>query len=348
MKSIAFKFAQVALTNIDREDRLTDFLLTKEADGPQPAVRSDLSSDRSRSSALDALGDSIEAIGVLHPVILNETADGYKIICGHRRVTIGQALGFAEIPARITDSPLDAETRLALNLTENRSHRSYSDIEKGRIIHKLVGAGVSEGIIIKKYMPILGLERSKKLFQGFSRVPGFATGLQVLLHEMNVPIRVFSGLSQWPADSLDTAFKLFASLRPGVNKWRELIELAEEIARIENKSPGDILGREEIQAIVAQTGMQGHEKYDRIVQTLTPLRYPALHDLRVKIARALDQLSLGPRTKIRVHESFETEEVKIEITGRDPKSLIQEVERLATAVKSKAMEELLRVLRQLK
>jgi hypothetical protein len=353
MKSIAFKFTQVALTNIDRKDRLTDYSLSPQllaggADGPRGAVRSDTSSNSPRPGTLDSLTDSIQEIGVIHPVILGKTTAGYTIICGHRRVRVGQTLGLAEIPARVAQSDLGPEIQLRLNLMENRSHRSYSDIEKGRIIHKLVRAGVSEEIIIRKYMPILGLERSKKLYQEFSRVPSFVTDLQILLHETNVPMRIFSRLLHWSEPCRDTALRLFASLRPGINKWRELLELAEEIARIENKSPGEIFRKEEIQNIIAQNGIEAHEKYDRIVKTLTPWRYPVLHDLRMKVASILDQLSLGPQTKICVHESFETEEIKIEIKGRDHKSLIEEMERLGNATRSNAMGELLRILRELK
>lgn len=327
MKSIAFKFTHVALTNIDLEDCLTDFLLS-----PEP----------------DSLKDSIKEIGVINPVTLMKSADRWKIICGHRRVKICQTLGLSEIPACATDSDLDPETMLALNLTENRSHRSYSDIEKGRIIDKLVNAGGSGKIIIRKYMPIIGVERSKKLFQEFSRIPCLETGLQNLLHELNVPLRIFSPLLEWSLPCRDAAQKLFSDVRPGINKWRELLELAEEIARIENKLPGEIFRREEIESILAQTNLQVHEKYDQILKFMTALRYPVLTDLRKKIAQALDQLSLGPRTKIRIQESLETEEIKIEIKGRDQKSLIDEVERLAIATRSDAMGELLRILRELK
>ncbi len=327
MKSISFKFTQVALTNIDMEDRRTDFSLV---------------------SALDTLKDSIEQIGVIHPVVLKKTAERWKIICGHRRVMICQTLGIAEIPARVVESGLDAEAMLVLNLTENRAHRSFSDIEKGRIINKLADAGVSGEDIIGKYMPILGLERSKKLYQDFSRVPCLETGLQILLHEMNVPLRIFSPLLQWVASCRDAAQNLFSNIRPGINKWRELLELTGEIARIENQSPGDIIRRPEIQSLLAQNDLQAHEKYDQIVQTMTAWRYPVLTDLRIKIARAMDQLSLGPRTKIRIQESLETEEIKIEIKGRDQKSLVDEVEKLANATRTDAMGELLRILRELK
>lgn len=316
------------MTSIDLEEGLTNFSLLQ--------------------NKPDSLQDSIEAIGVIHPVVLMKSADSYKIICGHRRVLICKTLGIIEIPARVTDAELGSETLLSLNLTENRSHRSYSDIEKGRIIDKLIVAGVSDETIIQKYMPILDLARSKKLYQEFSRVPCFETDLQNLLHEMNMPLRIFSRLLQWSEPCRETALNLFATLRPGINKWRELLELAEEIARIENKLPGDIFRSGEIQTILSQNDLQAHEKYDQIVETLTPLRYPVLTDLRKKIARAIDQLSLGPRTKIRIQESFETEEIKIEIKGRDQKSLIEEVERLGNAAKSEAMGELLLILRQLK
>jgi len=277
-----------------------------------------------------------------------KSADRWKVICGHRRANLCKTLGLADIPARVTDSDLDEETMLALNLTENRSHRSYSDVEKGRIIDKLLCAGVSGENIIKKYMPIMGLERSKKLYQEYSRVQCLETGLQYLLHELSVPLRIFSPLLRWSRADKNSAETLFSNVRPGINKWRELLELVEEIARIENLSPGNIFRREEIQSLLARSDLQAHEKFNQIMKSLKLWRYPVFTGLGIKIARAQDQLSLGPRTKIRIQESLETEEIKIEIRGRDQKSLVDEVEKLVTATRSPAMEELLRILRELK
>lgn len=319
--------AQIPLEAINRQDSLTDFSL-----GPMP----------------HALKASIQEICVIHPIVLAKSGDRLRIICGHRRVTACESLGLTEIPALVAESDLDDETMLMLNLTENHAHRTFSDIEKGRILNKLAGADVSEDIIIRKYMPLMGLERSKKMYQELSRVDRLNPALQKLLHELNVPLRVFSSLIQWDEPSRDAAEKLFAVLRPGINKWRELLELVEETAAIENQSPAELLHREEIQSNLAQNGLQAHEKYDRIVQTITPWRYPALSDLRKKIAQTLDKLPLGPRTKIRIQESFETEDIKIEIKGRDQKSLVDEVEKLERASRSEAMGELMRILRELK
>ncbi|GJL78616.1 MAG: hypothetical protein NPINA01_16050 [Nitrospinaceae bacterium] len=317
----------IPLQAIDRQDSLTDFSLN-----PVP----------------DALKDSIQEIGVIHPVLLANSGDRFRIICGHRRVAACESLSLTEIPTLTAQSDLSDETLIKLNLTENRAHRSYSDVEKARVLRKLRGADVSEKIIIEKYMPLMGMERSKKWYEDLSAIDRLSPALQKLLHESNVPVRNFYPLLKWDAASCDAAESLFAVVRPGINKWRDLLELLDETARIENLSPAELLHREEIQTVLAQNDLQAHEKYDQIVQTIIPWRTPVLAGLRKKIAQTLDKLSLGPQTKIRIQESLEIDDIKIEIKGRDTKSLAREVDRLAEAARSDAMTELLRILKELK
>ena len=325
---ITFKiFQQIPIQSIHREDSLTNFSF-----GPLP----------------DSLMTSIKEIGVVHPVALTKSGDRFQIVCGHRRVAAAESLHLPEIHALVAESPLDEETMLRLNLIENFAHRTFSDIEKGRVLNKLASSDVPADRIIRQYMPLLGLQRSKKLYQDFSGIHRLNPSLQKLLHESNVPLRIFSPLCQWDPPSREAAEKLFAILRPGVNKWRELLELISETAGIENKTPNELIARKEIQSTLNQTDLQAHEKYDRVLQTITPWRYPVLSQLRKSIAQTLDRLPLGQQTKIRIQESFESEEIKIEIKGRDQKSLIEEVEGLKGAVGSQAMADLLRILRELK
>ena len=320
------RLTQIPLAALDRQDSLTDFSL-----GPVP----------------DALTASIQEIGVVHPIVLQKSGDRFQIVCGHCRVAASESLNRTEISALVLESALDAKTMLTLNLAENRAHRIFSDIEKGRILNKLADADVSENTIIEKYMPLMALERSKKLHRDLSAVERFTPALQKLLHERNVPLRIFSSLTRWDAPGQDAAEKLFSVLRPGINKWRDLLELAEETAVIKKTSPGELLCRKEIQSALAQNDLSPHEKFDRIVQMLTPWRYPALSDLRKKIAQTLDRLPLGPQTKIRIQESFETQDIKIEIKGRGQKALVEETEKLERAARSEAMGELMRILREL-
>ena len=179
--NLTYTFKSVPIKNIDRGDKLTHFSL---------------------SAPADSLRKSIEEIGIIHPIILAPLGDRFRIVCGHRRVKISSQLQINEIPARILDPVPDDESMLTLSLSENRFHHHYTDIEKGIILSKLSEANVTEIPIIEKYMPMLGLEKSKKLLDDHLGANQFVLSLKILLHEMNVPLRVFSVFFNWDKESI--------------------------------------------------------------------------------------------------------------------------------------------------
>lgn len=50
--------------------------------------------------SLDALKDSIETVGLLHPIIVTSS---WRLVCGQRRMEAAKLLGWQEIPAHIVD-----------------------------------------------------------------------------------------------------------------------------------------------------------------------------------------------------------------------------------------------------
>ena len=154
-------FKSVSVKSVNVDDQLTNFSLGVPA---------------------DSLQQSIEEVGVMHPVTLVPVGNGFRIVCGHRRVKISSQLQTKEIPARILDLAPNDETMLMLNLSENQLHHHYSDIEKGLILFKLSEARVPEKRIMEKYMPMLGLEKSKKLLDDYLKANQLVLGLKTLLH----------------------------------------------------------------------------------------------------------------------------------------------------------------------
>ena len=74
---------------------------------------------------MDALAESIKMHGVVSPVIvrpLENTADEYEIISGHRRVMASQKAGITEIPALIVSLDRDAA---AIVLVDSNLHREH-------------------------------------------------------------------------------------------------------------------------------------------------------------------------------------------------------------------------------
>jgi len=315
-------FKSVPIKSIDVDDQLTSF---------------------SWGVPADSFQQSIEEVGVIHPVTLVPLGNRFRIVCGHRRVKIASQLKTNEIQARILDPAPSEESMLMLNLSENQFLHQYSDIEKGFILSKLCEVNVPEIRIIEKYMPMLGLEKSKKLLDDYLSTNQLTTGLKTLLHELNVPVRIFSVLFNWNTESAMAAERFFSVLRPGVNKWRDLLEWIDEISTRDEITPLDLFELPELQSVLNQNDLAPNVRYDRIRQILHSRRYPILSDLRVRLARSLDALKLDDKTKVHVQDSFESDEIRIEMKFRTRDEFVNQLEKLVRASDSEALDELISI-----
>ena len=84
-------FKSVSIKSINVDDQLTNF---------------------SWGVPADSLQQSIEEVGVIHPVTLVPIGNGFRIVCGHRRVKISSQIQKKEIPARILDLAPSARSAL--------------------------------------------------------------------------------------------------------------------------------------------------------------------------------------------------------------------------------------------
>ncbi len=78
--------------------------------------------------ALDELRGSIEAFGVLVPVIVRERDDGYELIAGERRLRAAQAAGLHAIPAIVRAA--DDRESLEVAIIENLQRENLDALEE--------------------------------------------------------------------------------------------------------------------------------------------------------------------------------------------------------------------------
>jgi ParB family chromosome partitioning protein len=79
-------------------------------------------------TALAELAASIEASGLLQPVVVRPRDGGYQLIAGERRWRAVERLGWAKIPAVIKD--VDDQTLLTLALIENLQRNDLTPIDE--------------------------------------------------------------------------------------------------------------------------------------------------------------------------------------------------------------------------
>ncbi len=92
-------------------------------------------SDRFRKDLGDVseLVESIVQVGLLNPITVESTGDGFRLIAGERRLTAYRKLGLAEIPARVAEDISDARDALIAERDENTARKEMLPSEKAAL-----------------------------------------------------------------------------------------------------------------------------------------------------------------------------------------------------------------------
>lgn len=91
---------------------------------------------RMNDEALATLAESIRQHGVIQPILVTETIDGYQLVAGERRVRAARMAGLERIPAIVRQ--LADRQQLELALVENLQREDLDPIEAARAYRQLI------------------------------------------------------------------------------------------------------------------------------------------------------------------------------------------------------------------
>ncbi len=84
---------------------------------------------------LRELADSIRVQGVVQPIVVRPSGDGYELVAGERRWRAAQLAGLANIPALVRD--LDDQSTAAVGLIENIQREDLNALEEAEALARL-------------------------------------------------------------------------------------------------------------------------------------------------------------------------------------------------------------------
>lgn len=105
-------------------------------------------------ASLKELSDSIREKGVIEPLIVRRSIDGYELVAGERRWRASRMAGLEEVPAVIIDAT--DEESLELAIIENIQREDLNAIEEAEAYRSLMGFGLSQEDVARK----VGKERA--------------------------------------------------------------------------------------------------------------------------------------------------------------------------------------------
>lgn len=88
------------------------------------------------ATELESLATSIRAHGVLQPIIVVATLDGYQLIAGERRLRAAKMAGLERIPAIVRDA--SEQDQLELALVENLQRTDLNPMEEAHAYRRLI------------------------------------------------------------------------------------------------------------------------------------------------------------------------------------------------------------------
>ncbi len=104
---------------------------------------------------IKSLADSIREHGVLQPILVTPTKDGYQLVAGERRWRAAKELGLDSIPAIVRE--VTAKESLGVALVENLQREDLNPIEKAKAFWELMEVFELTQEKVGKYV---GLDRS--------------------------------------------------------------------------------------------------------------------------------------------------------------------------------------------
>jgi len=270
------------------------------------------------------LTSSIRRVGLLQPVLLRKLpSQKYQIVSGFKRVLACRDLDFETIDAFVYDlESLEDLEGFRWNLWDTLAVRTLNLAEKAIVLDKLLHRfGLEERGIVRDYMPILGLEPSLKVLEGYLQVHQLEEEVKDYLVAKEIPLKLALELLRFSPEDRKQILSLVRPLELNVHTLKEFLTLIEEVIGRDGIRVENLLDDSGIRDILANLMLSISQKTEKIRKILKRIRYPRLTGLEDQIQEKLQQLRLPKAISIAPPPFLEGDQLKVTFQFRDKKDL---------------------------
>jgi ParB family chromosome partitioning protein len=316
--SVRFSERMIPLADILLEDQL--FRITTDED-----------------KSMEPLAASIAEVGLLSPPILRAVEGGrFQVVSGFRRLTALKILGLTSAACRVVEEGTDRLTCLKLSIADNVSRRSLNPVEQALAVDK-ISALVQDTGRLCALLSGLGVPISPSLVEKFKALLQLPQPVLTHVARETIPLSVAPLLVPMKEPDARALAEIFATLRLGTNKQREVAVLVREIAAREGTTVSGLLEKDKaIQDIFNGPQTDRGLQAARLRAYLEKRRFPALAQSQEHYRQLEKQLKLGRRARLCPPQHFEGPDFILELTFSDMTEFRRHaalVERLATGDK---------------
>ena len=256
------------------------------------------------NTSFEDLGTSIEVVGLLNPPFLSRQPSGYRIVAGFRRINACQSLGWSKIEAKVLEPGKPDIECVKLAVTDNSFQRSLNLIEISRSVGLIRSVIENDGILLKTATQ-LGLPNNLSILKKAETLFHLPWPIQEGILSGSISLAVALSLAKLKDDDAVGFTEIFATLKLSLNKQREILTLAGEIAVREDISVRELLEGKEIRDIIGADDLDRTQKTRNLRLYLKRRRFPELITAEKNFKSGLKKLKLGPGVQLNPPKYFE-------------------------------------------
>jgi len=261
---------------------------------------------------LERLRSSMKKVGLIQPVLVREKHSRYQIVCGFRRGSVCQELGWNEIEARVIHQGEDDLRLFSMSLHDNLTTRGFNSVEVAIALDKLVHHfRMDPPVVIETFLPLFSLETSEKILNTYLSLVSMEDEMKRYIVQEEVSRSNIRRLASMTSEDRMATLSLLSALKLGENHLREVLTLLEETAQRDRRTVREIIALREIQATLSHQNLTPSQRTEKVKKALLTLRYPRLSQLQETFETKRKGLNLPSGLSLQHPAFFEAKGVKI-------------------------------------
>ncbi len=283
----------------------------------------------------ESLADSINELGQVSPVFVQQSGDELELIAGYARTVTLQKMNRNVLVRLVTDA--DEQDKGLLYLTDNAARIPDDGMRLSALLY--FSAFLKGNELKSTLFPRLGVKpksKDAKWLLGWLKLPDI---WQAHLKSGNIPLATGPVLARMSDDDRKAIEPLFGELSWSRSNAVNMLNWLFEISKMQSVP---------IQAIMESTGLntilkQGFSPKDaiaRLTTTAKNARYPQLSNLQESFAKTARELTVGTKWRMTQPNNFETSGSELSIHIKDDTQLRQAADDLTAMSKRPQWEEI--------
>ena len=212
---------------------------------------------------------------------------------------------------------------------------SFSGVNVCRMLKNLHLYGFEKDKIVFEVLPRLGLKPSVRLLRQLLDLQEMLEMLEVQEQPfwqtdflMSLSCEDLLPLLKLSRNDFATVVGLAEKMEVSGKKWRNLLQVLDEVCRLKQTCAVEVLKFPEILEIFGRSSLQASVRYRLLKQRLDSWRYPELSDLRQRFEQGRQHLKLTPRMSLESSAFFENDDLTLTLKIRSYEELLRHLKYL--------------------